>query len=718
MPSSNKWNSKHLGHRKKYCLDAKADVGIFVDYAPAKKAFRIYIKRTRKIIETIHVTFDELTAMASKQFSSGPGLQFLGAAAPRAAALADSPVSTSIGQDEPSTSIPSSQEQEHSLIISQEPKNFKEAMTKPSWIDAMQEEINNLKGYICRSQEYDDIPNGCQNGILKWRAQRRGLRFQPEGFVDQDNPSHVYKLKKAIYGLKQAQRAWYDMLSSFLISQHFSKGVVDPSLYTEKHEMTYYNINPIAFQQAILENSFIAPKKRLKIERCNSGITFTKPQKEETYQVTLDALNLCPCYPTFQITAKVPKIYMHQFWNTIKKIGKIDAYNFKLDKKKCQVDTETMYQAENREISLARKEHMPYLRITKVIIDHFISKDNTISMRNMINIHTIRDDTLLGTLKFVSKTEDYQIYGAMIPDGMINDDIKLSKAYKTYIDYATWKVPSKKARNFKKPASPKLKTVLAFPKEPTQNGKRVKRAAKKATTAQTTSVVIRDTPHKSASGSSEGANFESKVPDEQIDKPKDTNEGTGEKPGVLDVSKDDSADSEAWGNNENENDNVNDEDDDDNSDLDDDENPSFILKDYEKEEQNEEYIDTLEKDKSDDEEKMYEEEDDDVVKELYRDLNINQGLRDTDMTSAQESREDQQNAFYESRFVQEEEGSHVTLTIVHDKTEGLLQSSSISSDFTSKLLNLDDSSSDINSLMNPSTVRPLPPPVYPSLHPT
>nr|GEW82529.1 hypothetical protein [Tanacetum cinerariifolium] len=46
---------------------------------------------------------------------------------------------------------------------------------------------------------------------------------QPEGFVDQDNPSHVYKLKKALYGLKQAPHAWYDMLSSFLISQHFSK---------------------------------------------------------------------------------------------------------------------------------------------------------------------------------------------------------------------------------------------------------------------------------------------------------------------------------------------------------------------------------------------------------------------------------------------------------------------------------------------------------------
>ncbi|GJZ48628.1 hypothetical protein Tco_0602460 [Tanacetum coccineum] len=48
-----------------------------VGYAPAKKAFRIYNKRTQKIIETIHVTFDELTPMASKQFSSGPGLHMM-----------------------------------------------------------------------------------------------------------------------------------------------------------------------------------------------------------------------------------------------------------------------------------------------------------------------------------------------------------------------------------------------------------------------------------------------------------------------------------------------------------------------------------------------------------------------------------------------------------------------------------------------------------------
>ncbi|GJZ79344.1 retrovirus-related pol polyprotein from transposon TNT 1-94 [Tanacetum coccineum] len=53
-------------------LKAKADVGIFIGYAPAKKAYLIYNRCTRQIMETIHVDFDELTAMASKQSSLGP----------------------------------------------------------------------------------------------------------------------------------------------------------------------------------------------------------------------------------------------------------------------------------------------------------------------------------------------------------------------------------------------------------------------------------------------------------------------------------------------------------------------------------------------------------------------------------------------------------------------------------------------------------------------
>ncbi|GKA16983.1 hypothetical protein Tco_0696820 [Tanacetum coccineum] len=88
-----------------------------------------------------------------------------------------------------------------------------------------------------------------------------------------------------------------------------------------------------------LDNALVAPEKRLKIEKCNARIEFNKPQREETYQVTLDALKLSPCYPIFLITTEVLEVYMHQFWNAIKKIKDTYAYRFKLDKKKFRINT-------------------------------------------------------------------------------------------------------------------------------------------------------------------------------------------------------------------------------------------------------------------------------------------------------------------------------------------------------------------------------------------
>nr|GEW14411.1 retrovirus-related Pol polyprotein from transposon TNT 1-94 [Tanacetum cinerariifolium] len=57
---------------------------------------------------------------------------------------------------------------------------------------------------------------------------------QPEGFIDVDHPSHVFKLKKALYGLNQAPRAWYDELSTFLLHNHFFKGTTDPTLFIRR----------------------------------------------------------------------------------------------------------------------------------------------------------------------------------------------------------------------------------------------------------------------------------------------------------------------------------------------------------------------------------------------------------------------------------------------------------------------------------------------------
>ncbi|GJY90294.1 retrovirus-related pol polyprotein from transposon TNT 1-94 [Tanacetum coccineum] len=72
-----------------------------------------------------------------------------------------------------------------------------------------------------------DVKTAFLHGTLKEDV----YMYQPEGFIDADHPSHVYKLKKALYGLKQALRAWYNELSTFLLQNHFFKGIIDPTVF-------------------------------------------------------------------------------------------------------------------------------------------------------------------------------------------------------------------------------------------------------------------------------------------------------------------------------------------------------------------------------------------------------------------------------------------------------------------------------------------------------
>ncbi|GJU42101.1 retrovirus-related pol polyprotein from transposon TNT 1-94 [Tanacetum coccineum] len=281
-------------------VNAKADIGIFVGCAPAKKAFRIYNRRTRKIMETLHVTFDELTAMASEQFGSGPRLQLmtpitsssglvtnpipqqpcnppnrddwdrlfqpmfdeylnpptivvspvLVTAEPRAVDITNSPVSTSIDLDAPSTSkvmliklkwIYKVKTNEFGGVLKNKDRLVAQGFRQEERIDFEESfaPVSRIKAiciFVANAANNNmmifqmDVKTDFLNGKLKEEV----YVSQPEGFIDQDNPSHVYKLKKALYGVKQAPRAWYDMLSSFLISQHFSKGAVDPTLFTRK----------------------------------------------------------------------------------------------------------------------------------------------------------------------------------------------------------------------------------------------------------------------------------------------------------------------------------------------------------------------------------------------------------------------------------------------------------------------------------------------------
>ncbi|GJU29920.1 hypothetical protein Tco_1173509 [Tanacetum coccineum] len=173
--------------------------------------------------------------------------------------------------------------------------------------------------------------------------------------------------------------------------------------------------------------------------------------------------------------------------------------------------------------------------------------------------------------------------------------MKESKAYKTYLSYATGVVPSKIDRKFKK-ASPSKKDNVPIQEdeEPVQIGKRVKRSAKKSLTTPAASIVIRETPVKTKSIGKEkvdisrgkGIELLSKValaekaqlkevrkkslrdfhkthpsgsgtvaekpPSVEKITPTITSERTGDKSGVLDVAEDDSTESDfkSWGNHE------------------------------------------------------------------------------------------------------------------------------------------------------------------------
>ncbi|GKD05947.1 retrovirus-related pol polyprotein from transposon TNT 1-94 [Tanacetum coccineum] len=103
----------------------------------------------------------------------------------------------------------------NSVLSKVEPKNFKSAVTEDCCFEPCKKKSMNLINYV---------KTAFLNGELKEEV----YVSQPEGFVDPDHPHHVYRLKKALYGLKHAPRAWYDMLSRFLLANGFSKGVSDP----------------------------------------------------------------------------------------------------------------------------------------------------------------------------------------------------------------------------------------------------------------------------------------------------------------------------------------------------------------------------------------------------------------------------------------------------------------------------------------------------------
>ncbi|GKD56448.1 hypothetical protein Tco_1289835 [Tanacetum coccineum] len=201
-------------------------------------------------------------------------------------------------------------------------------------------------------------------------------------------------------------------------------------------------------------------------------------------------------------------------------------------------------------------------------------------------MHTSKDDYLINTLRFVSGKKETQIYGAILPKSLTSPKMKETKAYKTYLGFAAGATHPKKKPKFKKPASPKLTTVLVSIEEPMRKSKRVKRPAKKSTKSLARGVVIRETPEMPLSKKKEKVDVTRRKGIESLSqvalnedaqyeevqrksmrdfhkthpsgsgtvtktalsaakiKPSVTNEGTGVIPGVLDVTKEESSENE------------------------------------------------------------------------------------------------------------------------------------------------------------------------------
>ncbi|GJX41814.1 hypothetical protein Tco_0256804 [Tanacetum coccineum] len=91
-------------------------------------------------------------------------------------------------------------------------------------------------------------------------------------------------------------------------------------------------MSSITAQQTKLDLELVPKENRLDIKNCNGRIPRGLTPREPTFQVVLDAIALAPCYPVFLITANVPEVYMHQFWNFVYKHDTF--YRFKINKKK------------------------------------------------------------------------------------------------------------------------------------------------------------------------------------------------------------------------------------------------------------------------------------------------------------------------------------------------------------------------------------------------
>ncbi|GJV20509.1 hypothetical protein Tco_1369529 [Tanacetum coccineum] len=323
-----------------------------------------------------------------------------------------------------------------------------------------------------------------------------------------------------------------------------------------------------------------------------------------------------------------------------------------------------IYQIENK--NTKKGNTMYYPRFTKLIVKFVMAKDPSIPRRNKVNWHYDRDDPMFTTINVISRNKDTQLYGAILPLELTNEDIRNSESYKEYYAIASRKVPLK-TKASKKKADSDATTKQKPPTVPKETkGKKSRKGKQYVKELETISeaVLTEAEQLKIITKRSRKETHSSHASRSGADK------GTGVSPGVPDAPDYDSDDDISWKSSEDDQDE--DKNEDDTFDLIV-HTPSHISSSDDEDSDNEVEGVDVEGEKSEEYATYVE----DQGNEAVRDTNANLKGRDDVMADV---------VVPHVQVTQEIEDTHVTLTPVNP--DGQQQSSSISSDFVSNMLNL------------------------------
>ncbi|GKE19785.1 putative ribonuclease H-like domain-containing protein [Tanacetum coccineum] len=145
-----------------------------------------------------------------------------------------------------------------------DPTSIAKALFDSSWVEAMQEELLNKKderGIVIRNKArlvaHGHRQEEGEECILYGTIEEEIYVTQPPGFKDLDHPDKVYKVFKALYGLHQAPKAWYETLANYLLSNGFKKGKIDQTLFIKKQKGDILLVHVIRFRCTIHEFMYL-----------------------------------------------------------------------------------------------------------------------------------------------------------------------------------------------------------------------------------------------------------------------------------------------------------------------------------------------------------------------------------------------------------------------------------------------------------------------------